>query len=131
MTPIYILGLNATTQGGMGVVMSAYVVIGTLWAFLVHANVRWNLRWVEPFLATPRFHHWHHTNDSPQVLDKNYAAIFPWIDRLFGTLYMPANARWPAVYGTDTPMPEDLIGQLVQPFKAQTLAEGTSTAKPI
>jgi len=41
----------------------------------------------------------------------------PWIDRLFGTLYLPAG-RWPDVYGIDGhPVPEGYWRQLVWPFR--------------
>ena len=36
------------------------------------------------------------------------------MDYLFGTLYLPK--KWPAVYGTDTPMQPNLAAQLVEPF---------------
>ena len=48
----------------------------------------------------PGFHHWHHTNDGPDVLNKNFAATFPWMDKCFGTLHLPK--EWPQKYGSDT-----------------------------
>jgi lathosterol oxidase len=75
--------------------IAVYLVFVTAQATFVHANVGWRLSWLEPFLATPRFHHWHHA-DAP--VDVNYAVHLPWLDRLFGTFHMPANA-WPERYG--------------------------------
>jgi hypothetical protein len=46
--------------------------------------------------------------------DHNYSPMLPFIDRLFGSFYLPKT--WPAEYGTSTPMPNHLIGQLVDPF---------------
>jgi sterol desaturase/sphingolipid hydroxylase (fatty acid hydroxylase superfamily) len=40
--------------------------------------------------------------------------MLPFVDRVFGTFYLPR--EWPAAYGTDTPMPETLGGQLLEPF---------------
>lgn len=69
------------------------VFVGTQATF-VHANVNWRLAWLEPFLVTPRLHHWHHAGD---VEDVNFAVHLPFLDRLFGTWHLPQG--WPARYG--------------------------------
>jgi lathosterol oxidase len=68
-----------------------YLVFVAAQATFVHANVAWRLHWLEPFLVTPRFHHWHHAV-APQ--DVNFAVHLPWLDRLFGTHHLPRDA-WP------------------------------------
>ena len=40
--------------------------------------------------------------------------MLPFIDRLFGTFYLPR--AWPKDYGTSTPVPETMIGQLLEPL---------------
>lgn len=95
---IYASGLAQGSLGKGTAVMSVYMVVGGLWGFLVHANLRWRFGFVEQWFASPAFHHWHHSNGCAESIDKNYAAIFPWIDRLFGTLYLPSR-RWPDSYG--------------------------------
>ena len=40
--------------------------------------------------------------------------MLPVMDRVFGTFYLPR--EWPAAYGTDTPVPDGLIGQLLEPL---------------
>lgn len=117
LVPLYALGLVQAHGNQLDPVTALYMVIGTALGFFVHANVRWRFGWLEQVIATPAFHHWHHTNDGPAVVDKNFAAIFPWIDRLFGTLYLPPD-RWPHRYGTDTAVPEGLGRQLVQPLRS-------------
>jgi len=72
----------------------------------------WLARWFEEVLATPAFHHWHHTLDDHK--DHNYASMLPFMDRIFGTFYLPQ--AWPAAYGTGTPMPDSITGQLLEPF---------------
>ncbi|MGE0143788.1 MAG: sterol desaturase family protein [Planctomycetota bacterium] len=72
-----------------------YLVIVAAQATFVHANVSWRLRWLEPYLVTPRFHHWHHAV-APQ--DVNFAVHLPWLDRLFGTFHLPED-RWPEHIG--------------------------------
>ena len=87
-------------------------IIGTVWSFFIHANVRCRLGPVEWLISTPAFHHWHHTNDEHR--DRNFAAIFPLYDRVFGTAWLPRH--WPPVYGTDTKVAPTLTGQLLDPL---------------
>jgi sterol desaturase/sphingolipid hydroxylase (fatty acid hydroxylase superfamily) len=95
---IYCSGLAQASLGQGSALMGTYIFLGGLWAYFVHANLGWRFGPLEQWLASPAFHHWHHSNESSQVIDRNYAAIFPWIDRLFGTLHLPSR-RWPASYG--------------------------------
>lgn len=72
-----------------------YLAFVAAQATFVHANVRWDLRWLEPWLVTPRLHHWHHAAATPDV---NFAVHLPCLDRLFGTLWRPP-AGFPDTYG--------------------------------
>jgi len=106
--PLFVLGFAPAALAG-------YLVWVAAQATWIHANLRWRTGWLDHALATPRFHHWHHAAD-PAALDKNFAVHFPWLDRLFGTHYLPADA-WPARYGVlaDEP-PDGFAAQLVWPF---------------
>ncbi len=107
--PLYALGFGRMSLG-------AFVVLTTLQAIFIHANVRLTfgpLRWV---IATPQFHHWHHARE-PQAYNSNYAGEFPAVDALFGTLYLPAH-RWPARYGIDANEPAGYLRQLVWPLSS-------------
>ncbi len=85
-------------------------------ATIIHANTRMHYGWLEKLIVSPRFHHWHHASDT-EAIDKNYAATFPVIDRIFGTYHLPLK-RWPLHYGTVTGnVPELLIAQQAFPFK--------------
>jgi len=113
LTPLYILGLaNPAARGDAAMVPVYITLFGTIWSFFVHANVRWRFGPLEYLIATPAFHHWHHTNDAHR--DHNYAALFPWVDRLFGSLHLPR--RWPEIYGVDDPLPPTMAGQLLHPW---------------
>ena len=116
LLPIYVLGLAQPTGKTVDIVPLLYALVGTVWSFFVHANICWRFGWLEKLVATPAFHHWHHTNDGAKYINKNYATIFPWIDKLFGTFYLPKN-RWPKKYGIDMPIAPSLTGQLLQPLK--------------
>jgi sterol desaturase/sphingolipid hydroxylase (fatty acid hydroxylase superfamily) len=114
LLPVYLLGI-VTATGLNDKVLIAYALFGAVWSFFIHANLKWRFGPLEWLLSTPAFHHWHHTRDGTQYIDKNFAAIFPWVDRLFGTLYLPKH--FPQQYGVDSPaQPPDLLGQLIQPF---------------
>jgi sterol desaturase/sphingolipid hydroxylase (fatty acid hydroxylase superfamily) len=107
--PLFLLGLEAAALG-------AYLVWVSAQATWIHANLGARTGWLDRVLVTPRFHHWHHAAD-PAAKDKNFAVHFPWIDRLFGTHYLP-EAAWPARYGVlaDEP-PDGFAAQLTWPFR--------------
>ncbi|HEY2428895.1 MAG TPA: sterol desaturase family protein, partial [Acidimicrobiales bacterium] len=107
--PLFALGFSRATFGG-------FVLVTTLQAIFIHANVRLTfgpLRWL---IATPEFHHWHHAGD-PAAYNTNFAGELPWIDALFGTLHLP-KGEWPAAYGIDEQQPEGYLRQLAWPFGA-------------
>jgi sterol desaturase/sphingolipid hydroxylase (fatty acid hydroxylase superfamily) len=116
LAPLYAVGLASPLSGTPSLVPVLVLVVGSIWGFFVHANVRWRFGPLEWLLATPAFHHWHHANDGPDTVNKNYAAMFPWVDRLFGTLLLPRDKR-PVRYGIDTVIEPDLFDQLLHPFE--------------
>ena len=115
LVPLYMLGLAAPARGSASLIPVLIVLIGTIWGFFIHSNVRWRFGPLEWLIATPAFHHWHHTNDGPAVINKNYAPMLPGIDRLFGTLYLPPTEQ-PRSYGIDQTIATSLLGQLTEPF---------------
>ncbi len=106
--PLFALGFDQRA-------VAAYLVFVSFHAVFIHANVRVDLRRFEPWVVTPRFHHWHHAKER-EAIDKNFAVHLPWIDRLFGTAYEPAG-QWPERYGIEgDPVPVDLIPQTFWPI---------------
>lgn len=112
LLPLYVLGLASPSAAGSTVPL-AVILLATLWGFFVHANLRLRFGPLEWLLSTPAFHHWHHTRHDHA--NHNFAAMLPWLDRLFGTYYLPRH--WPAEYGCDTPVAPGLAGQLLDPLK--------------
>jgi len=110
---LYATGLAAPVGPNPTLIPALILFVGSLWSFFIHANVRFRLGWFEEILSTPAFHHWHHSRR--EHIDHNYAAMLPVMDRVFGTFYLPRH--WPAAYGTDTPMPAALPGQLIAPLR--------------
>jgi sterol desaturase/sphingolipid hydroxylase (fatty acid hydroxylase superfamily) len=96
-------------------IIVAYLLFVTIHATWAHTNFGPSIKWLEPFLIFPRFHHWHHTSQKESI-DKNFAIHFPWIDKLFGTYYYPAD-QWPDTYGLhNEPIPAGFWGQTFYPF---------------
>ena len=116
LAPIYVLGLAQPSGVHLDSVPPLFVIVGSLWSFFIHANLKWRFGWLERLISTPAFHHWHHTKDSRAEIDKNYASMLPILDIVFGTYYVPRHL--PKQYGIDGPMPADLAGQLLHPFEA-------------
>lgn len=106
--PIFVLGFSQTA-------LVAYVAFVSFHAVYIHSNTRWRFPYLRWMVATPEFHHWHHTSDE-EGLDKNFAAFLPLWDRLFGTAHMPGH--WPTKYGTVKFQPPDsYLGQFAYPFR--------------
>ena len=97
--PALALGLHQPAAD-LQAVTAIVLTMTTVWAFVIHANVDWRMGWLEQLIVTPAFHHWHHANDTEAARNKNYAALFPWLDRLFGTYHMPKD-RFPSSYGAN------------------------------
>lgn len=106
--PVFVLGFAPAA-------LYAYLVFVSFHAVYIHSNIRWRwpgLRWL---IATPEFHHWHHTSDE-EGLDKNFAGFLPMWDLVFGTAHQPDH--WPRNYGTvKFQPPETYLGQLAYPFR--------------
>ena len=108
MVPLYLLGPDKAA-------LDIYVTFAALQAVIVHSNIGLPFGPLKYIIATPQYHHWHHSSDSPAI-DTNYAVHLPLFDRLFGTYHMPS-AHWPADYGTTKRLPRTYLKQLLYPFK--------------
>lgn len=108
--PMMLLGFH---QNAVGI----YIFMVYLWSTFVHANIGWHLGWMERWLVTPRFHHWHHGIEK-EAIDVNFAIHFPWLDKIFGTHHMPEANRWPEGYGIGGhPVPNGYWQQMLHPFR--------------
>lgn len=106
--PIFVLGFSEAA-------LMVYVVIVAVQATFIHANVKWTFPRLRRIVATPAFHHWHHSAE-PQSVDKNFAVHTPAWDLLFGTFYLPD--RWPSAYGLvhHRDVPSRWLTQFAYPF---------------
>lgn len=106
--PIFVLGFSNAA-------LFVYVFLVAGQATFIHANVRWRFRPVRRLIATPAFHHWHHSAEAAAV-DKNFSVHTPIWDILFGTYYLPDS--WPTRYGLSGggKVPRGWFRQLVHPL---------------
>ena len=109
LAPIVVLGFSKE-------VIDAYIVIVGFHAVLIHANVNLRFGVLRHVFVTPAYHHWHHAQDD-EAIDRNYAAHFPFIDRLFGTA-VRSTREWPLQYGVvGDGVPPGLWRQTLHPFR--------------
>lgn len=106
--PLYILGFSTT-------VFNVYIIFIAIHAVLIHANTRINFGPLKYIFTTPQYHHWHHCED-PKYYGHNFASIFPFIDFIFGTYYLPGK-KWPAGTGVhESQYPKGFVKQSIYPF---------------
>lgn len=105
--PLFTLGFDAS-------VMQAYIGFVYIYSSLLHANVGGNFNRLGHWVATPRFHHWHHGLER-EAFDVNFAIHFPFIDKMFGTFHLPED-RWPKDYGIPEDVPKGYSKQFLYPL---------------
>ena len=107
--PLYIFGFSSIT-------FNTYILFVAIHAVLIHANTSINFGFLKYIFVTPQYHHWHHCED-PAHYGKNFAIHFPFIDRIFGTYYLPGKV-WPESTGVrESNYPKGYLKQLVYPFQ--------------
>jgi sterol desaturase/sphingolipid hydroxylase (fatty acid hydroxylase superfamily) len=106
--PMMTLGFTPTA-------LQIYIGIVYIYSALLHANLRGDFDQLGAWMATPRFHHWHHGIEK-EATDVNFAIHFPIWDRMFGTYFMPAG-RWPIGYGVPEDVPHGYVAQFLYPFR--------------
>jgi sterol desaturase/sphingolipid hydroxylase (fatty acid hydroxylase superfamily) len=113
--PIFVLGFSRPA-------LLVYVFLVAAQATFIHANVRWTFRPLRRFVATPAFHHWHHSSEQ-EALDRNFAVHTPLWDIVFGTYYLPDH--WPARYGLNKERqpPVGWLRQLLYPFRRRAIGK--------
>jgi sterol desaturase/sphingolipid hydroxylase (fatty acid hydroxylase superfamily) len=106
---LYVLGFEKS-------VMDMYILIVGFQAVFNHANVHLPFGPLKHIIVTPDFHHWHHASDEVAI-DRNYAAHYSFIDRLFGTA-IKGQTGFPKHYGVvGDYMPDGFVRQQLFPFR--------------
>lgn len=108
----------------LGVPLGAHALVVILLrvnTVFVHSNVRVPQGPWTSIFATPRFHHRHHQRDGAP---KNFATLFPLVDRLFGTYDGERAGR----LGLDARLPTGFVGLLLHPFRSRGGSAGRVAA---
>ncbi len=124
--PIYVLGLGSPKTPSGSLVPVIVTLITTGWGFFIHANLRWRFGPLEWLISTPAFHHWHHTLSGP--INRNYSSTLPWLDRIFGTHYLPK--EWPTAYGIEYKLPDSLTDQFFYPLQTPARNAQAAASQP-
>jgi len=110
-----ILFLSSTWLGLEVEEVAGLALLRALHQYYVHANLDWDHGPFHYLLVSPRFHRWHHV-DKIEAYDKNFASIFPFYDKMFGTYYNPHSAfDMPTGIGEHTPG-HNLVALTAWPF---------------
>lgn len=116
--PILALGFSPWAFG-------IYALIYRWHSILLHSNIRLPLGPVSWLIATPAFHHWHHSA-APEARDKNFAGQIALWDVVFGTRYMP-KGQIVSGYGIEDPVPAGYVDQLAHPFRTRAVRQPSPT----
>jgi sterol desaturase/sphingolipid hydroxylase (fatty acid hydroxylase superfamily) len=112
---------GALALGASSTSVALYLALSALNAQIEHADVAlpWKLdRALRVLLATPAMHRVHHSRAQAET-DTNYANIFSFWDRLFGTYRAPRPGQQIAfgLEGYETPEEQRPAGLLALPFR--------------
>ncbi|MEO8135571.1 MAG: sterol desaturase family protein [Betaproteobacteria bacterium] len=66
----------------------------SFWGFYIHANLGLHFGPLNRIVCTPQLHRLHHST-RPEHQDRNFAAIFPIYDQMFGTQALPTRGDVP------------------------------------
>ena len=116
-----VTSLPLLTFGFSPSVMQAYIGFVYIYSSLLHANIGGTMNVIGKFVATPRFHHWHHGIEEVAI-DKNFAIHFPILDKVFGTYHYP-DGEWPSGYGVPEKVPQGYAAQFMYPFRRAKLIQ--------
>lgn len=106
--PLYVCGFSP-------IVFNIFIVVSAIHAVFIHANTRINIGFFKYIITTPQYHHWHHCLEA-EYYGKNFAVFFPFMDKIFGTYYLPGNV-WPVGTGlNEASFPKGFVNQAAYPF---------------
>jgi sterol desaturase/sphingolipid hydroxylase (fatty acid hydroxylase superfamily) len=91
-TPIYLMGIVNVPQ------LASVILVQTLHGIFIHSNSKIGFGPFAWLVVSPEYHHAHHSRDS-NTQNSNFAAMFPWVDIIFGTYHNP-KGYFPVEYGT-------------------------------
>jgi sterol desaturase/sphingolipid hydroxylase (fatty acid hydroxylase superfamily) len=113
---LVVLPLSLLNFDSVGPPLFVSMITGLVVA-MSHSPVDFHLGPLRRLLIDNRFHRIHHSLEA-RHFDKNFGAVFPWWDMLFGTAYFPKRGEWPKVGVHGIREPETLGQFLAIPFRS-------------
>jgi sterol desaturase/sphingolipid hydroxylase (fatty acid hydroxylase superfamily) len=86
------------------------------WNFVAHMNLRLSFGPFWPLLNSPQYHRIHHGAESA-YFNRNFVALFPAFDLLFGTCRRPLPGEYPTVGLPDGEAPANLLEAILWPLR--------------
>ena len=112
--PLSLVFKSDPLEGSLGT--SVGVILFTWNNVFIHTNIRFSLRFLTPLITGPQIHRIHHST-LPQHFDRNYAAMFPIWDVLFGTYYHPQPDEFPPTGVHDEQEVGNFSAAIALPFR--------------
>ena len=81
-----------------------------------HLNVRFSLGYFVMWVNSPQYHRIHHSRQ-PEHFDKNFAALLPLWDIVFGTAWRPGRDEFPATGLPNGQKPRNVWEGIIWPFR--------------
>ncbi len=91
--------------------------VAMFWGYFIHLNLKLSLGLLTGAFGGPQYHRIHHSIEF-QHHNRNFAALFPIWDWVFGTQYLPTAEEWPDTGITERPQPNSWPHALFGPFTA-------------
>lgn len=90
-------------------------VLTGLHGYYVHSVTKINFGPLAGVFVDNRVHRIHHSREQAHM-NRNFAVVFTFWDRLFGTAYLPSREEWPTVGLADRSEPQGVAEYLMRPF---------------
>lgn len=100
----------------------------TLQPAFIHSATRLNFGPLGRLLIDNRFHRIHHSIEE-RHFDKNFGAMTPLWDWLFGTIHMPAPGEWPETGLSSTREPRNPIEWAILPWQRRLIVDDLAPAR--
>lgn len=104
-----------------------YAVVKHYYGFFIHADLPWTYGRLDYVFVSPIMHRWHHSIE-PEAYGTNFATVFSFFDRVFGTYHVPGLHH--GQLGVRSDIGPGVLAQLLYPFRrgAYRAARSSSTA---
>lgn len=107
--PLFLLGVPSD-------LIALFLLTNAVTGLLEHANVDFEMGPLNYIFNTAQLHRWHHSV-VPEISSQNFGKVLSVWDVVFGTWYMPPNEKVGKIGVEGEPIPADVWGQMLYPFK--------------